>query len=90
MRALDHVAWLADDLAAETERLRAHGLTPFHTGRAGPASAVWFDGGPLFGHPVEVLQRAPEIERFYAMVRAAAGDWDGCSESLRVMTGPPE
>jgi hypothetical protein len=85
-----HVAWLTDDLPAETERLRARGLIPFHTGRAGPASAVWFTGGEPFGHPVEVLQRAPEIERFYAMVRAAAADWDGRSEPFRVMAGPPE
>ena len=66
-----HVAWLADSLADETERLVALGLTPFHTGRTGPASAVWFDGGPLLGHPVEVLQRRDEILGFYAMVRAA-------------------
>ncbi len=37
-----HVAILADDLQAETERLVAAGLEPFHTGRTGPASAVWF------------------------------------------------
>jgi catechol 2,3-dioxygenase-like lactoylglutathione lyase family enzyme len=83
-----HVAWLADDLAAETDRLRQAGLRPFHTGRAGPASAVWFDGGAAFGHPVEVLQRREEILRFYAMVRRGAENWDR-SDPLRVMTGPP-
>jgi catechol 2,3-dioxygenase-like lactoylglutathione lyase family enzyme len=83
-----HVAWLADDLEAETERLRRAGLEPFHTGRAGPASAVWFHGGPAFGHPVEVLQRRDEILGFYAMVREAAEGWDG-SAPLRVMSGPP-
>ena len=67
-----HVAWLADDLEAETARLTAAGLRPFHTGRAGPASAVWFDGDPAFGHPVEVLARREEILRFYEMVRAAS------------------
>jgi catechol 2,3-dioxygenase-like lactoylglutathione lyase family enzyme len=85
---IGHVAWLADDLQAETARLEAAGLRPFHTGRAGPASAVWFDGGTIFGHPVEVLQRRPEILRFYEMVRDAAERWDG-RDSLRVMTGPP-
>jgi catechol 2,3-dioxygenase-like lactoylglutathione lyase family enzyme len=85
---IGHVAWLADDLEAETARLDAAGLRPFHTGRAGPASAVWFDGGPIFGHPVEVLQRRAEILRFYEMVRDAAEGWDG-SDSFRVMTGPP-
>jgi Glyoxalase/Bleomycin resistance protein/Dioxygenase superfamily len=85
---LGHVAWLADDLDAETARLRAAGLRPFHTGRTGPASAVWLHGGPLLGHPVEVLERRDELERFYAMVRAAAEGWDG-ADPLRIMTGPP-
>jgi glyoxalase/bleomycin resistance protein/dioxygenase superfamily protein len=84
-----HVGWLAASLEDETARLQGLGLRPFHTGRTGPASAVWFDGGELFGHPVEVLQEREEILGFYAMVRAAADAWDG-SEPLRIMTGPPE
>jgi methylmalonyl-CoA/ethylmalonyl-CoA epimerase len=85
---IGHVAWLADSLTDETERLRELGLTPFHAGRTGPASAVWFDGGPLLGHPVEVLQRRDELLGFYAMVREASIGWDG-SQPLRIMTGPP-
>lgn len=79
---IGHVGWLADSLEEETERLRAAGCEPFHTGRTGPASAVWFDGGPLFGHPIEVLQRADPLEEFYGMVRSNAEGWDG-SEPLR-------
>ena len=45
-----HVAWLAEDLEAEVARLEAIGMHVFHTGRTGPVSAVWLDGGP-FGHP---------------------------------------
>jgi hypothetical protein len=52
-----HVAWL--------------GIPPFHSGRAGPVSAVWFDAGALLGHPIEVLQRCDELETFYAQVRRA-------------------
>jgi hypothetical protein len=63
---IGHVAWLADDLVAETARLERAGLRPFHTGRTGPVSAAWFDGGDLFGHPVEVLQWCDELRRFYA------------------------
>ena len=66
---IGHVAWLADDLEAETARLEAAGLRPFHTGRTGPVSAVWFDGGDLFGHPVEVLQWCDELRGFYASLR---------------------
>lgn len=83
-----HVGWLATSLEDESERLRALGLSAFHTGRTGPASAVWFHGGALFGHPVEVLQARDEILDFYAMVRAAATDWNG-SDPLRLMAGPP-
>lgn len=84
---IGHVAWLADSLEDEVQRLEACGLRSFHAGRTGPARAVWLDGGPL-GHSVEVLQRRPELLGFYGMVRDAARDWDG-SEPLRIMTGPP-
>ena len=63
------------------------GLRAFHTGRTGPVSAVWFDGGDVFGHPVEVLQRGPEVLGFYDHVRAAA-DWDG-TEPFRHAPAPP-
>jgi hypothetical protein len=86
-RGVGHVAWLADDLEAETARLEAAGLHVFHTGRTGPVSAAWLTGAP-FGHPVEVLQRGPEVLGFYAMVREAAHGWDG-SEPLRPAPGPP-
>ena len=83
-----HVAFLVQSLDGELQRLQAAGLEPFHTGRTGPASAVWLHGGPLLGHPVEVLQSSDELLGFYAMVRGAAEGWDG-SEPLRIMTGPP-
>jgi hypothetical protein len=85
---LGHIGWLTPSLSEETARLEAMGLVAFHTGKTGPASAVWFEGGPLFGHPIEVLQERDEILGFYAMVRAAAIDWDG-TDPLRILTGPP-
>ncbi len=69
-----HVAWLADDLDAETARL---GLPLFHTGRAGPVRAHWFDARATLGHHVEVLQASPELLGFYDRIRRAAEDWDG-------------
>jgi catechol 2,3-dioxygenase-like lactoylglutathione lyase family enzyme len=69
-----HVAWLADDLEAEGARL---GLPLFHTGRAGPVRAHWFDARATLGHHVEVLQRSPELRGFHARIRAAADGWDG-------------
>jgi hypothetical protein len=85
---IGHIGFVVPSLAAETTRLEALGLTAFHAGKTGPASAVWFEGGPLFGHPIEVLQQREQILGFYAMVRAAAVDWDG-DNPLRIMTGPP-
>ncbi len=74
---LGHVAWLADSLEREIDRLGRLGLVPFHTGRTGPVSAVWFDAGTLLGHPVEVLERSEPLLAFYGLVRAASEDWDG-------------
>ncbi len=80
-----HVAWLAGDLEAETERLSSVGLELFHTGRSGPVRAHWFRT-PL-GQHVEVLQRAPELLGFYELVRRASAGWDG-SEPLRAAPAP--
>jgi hypothetical protein len=82
-----HVAWLAESLEAETERLTRGGLRAFHAGRTGPASAVWFDGSDL-GHPIEVLQRRDELGRFYDGVHRAAEGWDG-SAPLRPAAEAP-
>jgi methylmalonyl-CoA/ethylmalonyl-CoA epimerase len=87
-KGVGHIGFLAEDLENETARLIGLGLTPFHTGRTGPASAVWFDGGAVFGHPVEVLQRRDELLGFYEMVRRASEGWDG-EEPYRPMTGLP-
>jgi hypothetical protein len=84
---IGHVAWLIDDLDAETARLAAVGMRCFHTGRTGPVSAAWFDGPP-FGHPVEVLQRSEPLLGFYAMLREAADGWDG-AEPFRYAPAPP-
>jgi Glyoxalase/Bleomycin resistance protein/Dioxygenase superfamily len=85
---LGHVGCLAESLPDEVARLEASGLTPFHTGRTGPVSTVWLDGGSLFGHPVEVLQSRDELLRFYAKVGQASAGWDG-SDPLRILTEPP-
>lgn len=84
---IGHLAWLVDSLPEETARLQSEGLTVFHSGRAGPAHAAWFDGNALLGHPVEVLERRPELLAFYARVRAAADGWDG-TQPYR-LAGPP-
>ncbi|MBS0625607.1 MAG: VOC family protein [Verrucomicrobia bacterium] len=81
-RGLGHLGFLVDDPGAAAAQFAAAGSEVFHTGRTGPASATWLTGGELFGHSIELLRRAPELEGFYAQVRAAAADWDG-TEPLR-------
>ena len=83
-----HIGFLADSLADETVRLARLGFEPFHAGRTGPASVVWFDGGDLFGHPIEVLQRNDELLGIYETIRRASEQWDG-SDPYRPITAPP-
>ncbi len=84
-----HVAFLADDLEAETAELEAAGLPLFHTGRSGPVRAHWFDGRAVLGHHVEVLQRSDPLLGFYELMRASHAGWDG-SEPLRPGGPPPK
>jgi catechol 2,3-dioxygenase-like lactoylglutathione lyase family enzyme len=87
--AIGHVAWLVDDLKAESDRLQAAGLPLRHTGHSGPVSAHWHDGASVLGHPVEVLRRCPEILGFYTAIGDAARNWDG-SRPLRPAPSPPD
>jgi hypothetical protein len=86
--AIGHVAWLVDDLEAESGRLERAGLPLVHSGSSGPVRANWHDGGDLFGHPIEVHRRGPELLGFYETIAAAARDWDG-GEPLRPAPPPP-
>jgi hypothetical protein len=86
--AIGHVAWLVDDLEAESNRLEQSGLPLVHTGSSGPVAAHWHDGESLLGHPVEILRRCPEILGFYSAIGAAARDWDG-ADPLRPAPAPP-
>ena len=85
---IGHVGWLAESLEDEVARLEAAGLVPFHTGRTGPVSVVWFEGDTLLGHPIEVLQSRDELLGFYDTVRSAGEGWDG-SDPYRPVTEPP-
>jgi catechol 2,3-dioxygenase-like lactoylglutathione lyase family enzyme len=80
-----HIGILVDDLAEQSAALEAAGLPVFHTGAAGPVSARWHDGRTRLGHHVELLQRGPEIEGFYGLIRSSSVGWDG-SEPIR--SGP--
>jgi catechol 2,3-dioxygenase-like lactoylglutathione lyase family enzyme len=52
--AVSHVSWLVDDLGQESARLSQLGCRLINTAKSGPVEVAWHDGGPLFGHPVEL------------------------------------
>jgi catechol 2,3-dioxygenase-like lactoylglutathione lyase family enzyme len=87
--AVGHVAWLVDDLDAESARLSAAGMPVVHTGSSGPVRANWHDGGPVFGHAIEVHRSGPELLGFYELIAGEARGWDG-SRPLRPAPAPPE
>jgi catechol 2,3-dioxygenase-like lactoylglutathione lyase family enzyme len=72
-----HVAWVVDDLAAEIDRLDAAGCRLIHTAASGAVEVAWFDGGPLFPHPIEVHRAGPPILGMHERLATLARDWDG-------------
>jgi hypothetical protein len=52
--AVSHVSWIASDLEQESAQLARLGCRLINTARSGPIEVAWHDGGPLFGHPVEL------------------------------------
>jgi catechol 2,3-dioxygenase-like lactoylglutathione lyase family enzyme len=76
-----HVAYLAEDLAAESDRLEAAGMPKFLHLRQGPVQIAVHDS-PLLGHAVEVLEVSDEVNGLFGLLAAAADGWDG-SDALR-------
>jgi Glyoxalase/Bleomycin resistance protein/Dioxygenase superfamily len=87
--AIGHVAWLVEDLEGESARLDAAGMPVVHSGSSGPVRANWHDGGPVFGHPIEVHRVGPELLGFYELIAGEARDWDG-TRPLRPAPAPPQ
>jgi hypothetical protein len=69
--AVSHVAWVVDDVAAESDRLAGLGCRLINTARSGPIAVAWHDGGPLFPHPIEVHQHNEVIAGMHARLQAA-------------------
>ena len=79
-----HVAWVVDDLAAESVRLAAAGCPLIHTASSGAVSVAWHGGGDLFPHPVEVHRAGPPILGMHDRLRRLAEDWDGVDPVRRM------
>jgi catechol 2,3-dioxygenase-like lactoylglutathione lyase family enzyme len=74
---IGHVSWVTDDLEAEGARLEAAGCRPIHRASTGAVRVAWYDGGPLFPHPIELHLAGPPILGMHGRLAAAARDWDG-------------
>lgn len=79
---LQHVGVMTDSVADHLERLAAHGIAPVQQGStANGINFAYVDTDRLPGaHPggmVELIEHGPAIDGFFAMVRKAAGSWDG-------------
>jgi catechol 2,3-dioxygenase-like lactoylglutathione lyase family enzyme len=72
-----HVSWVVDDLATEGARLAAAGCRLIHTASTGAVAVAWYEGGPLFPHPIELHRAGPPILGMHARLSALARDWDG-------------
>jgi len=75
---LHHVAWFADDLAAEQQRLVGLGWPRVMAARTSSGSGYAFhDARHDLGHLIEVYEPTVGLRRLYAHVAAASRNWDG-------------
>ena len=67
---VSHVSWVMQDLREESDRLTKIGCRLINTARSGPVEVAWHDGGPLFGHPVEIHQHNDVMDGMHARLLA--------------------
>jgi catechol 2,3-dioxygenase-like lactoylglutathione lyase family enzyme len=68
--AVSHVSWVVPDVGEESARLARLGCRLINTARSGQIEVAWHDGGPLFGHPVELHQHNDVIAGMHARLVA--------------------
>jgi catechol 2,3-dioxygenase-like lactoylglutathione lyase family enzyme len=68
--AVSHVSWVVPDVKRESARLSQLGCRLINTACSGPVEVAWHDGGPLFGHPVEVHRHNDFIAGLHARLVA--------------------
>ena len=70
---VSHISWVVPDVKAESARLTRLGCRLINTAVSGPVTGAWHDGGPLFGHPVELHQHNDVIAGMHARLVALRG-----------------
>lgn len=81
----NHIAYAVEDPEGEHARLEALGLSRVWYGKRGPAEISYYDGREQLGHCVEVQRLSEGFTGLFALVGAAAKDWDG-SDPLRELS----
>lgn len=75
---LHHTALFADDLAAAIARFEGERIPLAQIAETATGTAFAFvDACATLGHMIELYEPSPTLTGFYAMVAAAARDWDG-------------
>lgn len=82
---LHHTCVLTDDMGAARSACAAAGAVVMQEARVpGGGEVIYVDTGGGPGTMVEILKTAPGGPAFFAMMRAAAKDWDG-SDPVRII-----
>lgn len=74
---LNHVAYVVDDAAAESERLAERGMPSTVRARVGELDVALHDGSSSLGFAVEIHQRCASLTALFEQVRRVAREWDG-------------
>jgi hypothetical protein len=77
----NHVAYVSETPAEDSEQLAALGLPRFLHSRRGDVETIWH-AVPALGHAIEIHRATASIKQYFAAVASAAEGWDG-SELLR-------
>jgi len=73
-----HIAWHADDVMAEVERVEALGFDTVHLNEDQEGFPIaWVDARSVFGTMVEIFQENPRRRQRYRAIAQAATDWTG-------------
>ena len=73
-----HVALFVDDFDAASSDLTSGGFArSLYARTAGGQEFAFHDARATLGHFIEIYERSPRLDGFYAMVRDAAQSWSG-------------
>ena len=79
---LHHVLMFVDDWAAAMQAVEEAGAEVIVSGEFGGAKVVYVDPGAGPGGLVEIFETSESVREMFAIVKAAAVDWDG-SDPIR-------